>query len=309
MIRRKLPRTAAIVFGAALLWSTGGCARAQGSPAAGTDISAAAPRGPALWKVADTDTTIYLFGTIHALPESAPWLEGPPAAALASSDAIVTELAPGAVQDPANRQVIMAMALLPPDKNLRAMLGDAQRADYEAALAKLGLPIDAFDRFDPWFAAMTLTMLPVLKSGYKVDSGVEQVVEARAPATASRVALETVQAQMRLFDGLPAESQTAYLVTTARGIDQVVPTLDAMVEAWRTGNAERLAELMNAGLTDPVLADALLYARNRTWADWIDDRLDRPGTVFIAVGAGHLAGDKSVQDYLERRGIPAARTQ
>jgi uncharacterized protein YbaP (TraB family) len=32
-----------------------------------------------------------------------------------------------------------------------------------------------------------------------------------------------------------------------------------------------------------------------------------PGTVFVAVGAGHLAGKDSVQDYLAKGGIKAAR--
>ena len=58
-----------------------------------------------------------------------------------------------------------------------------------------------------------------------------------------------------------------------------------------------------------VLAEALLYARNDRWAEWIDTRMDSPGTVFVAVGAGHLAGAKSVQDYLTARGFTVDRVQ
>jgi uncharacterized protein YbaP (TraB family) len=57
------------------------------------------------------------------------------------------------------------------------------------------------------------------------------------------------------------------------------------------------------------VAEALLYSRNANWAEWIDTRLDEPGTVFIAVGAGHLAGAKSVQDYLAQKGITVARVK
>jgi hypothetical protein len=53
----------------------------------------------------------------------------------------------------------------------------------------------------------------------------------------------------------------------------------------------------------------LLTRRNARWAEWIDARLDRPGTVFLAVGAGHLAGRDSVQAMLEKRGIKAKRVQ
>ena len=47
--------------------------------------------------------------------------------------------------------------------------------------------------------------------------------------------------------------------------------------------------------------------RNANWADWIDKRLDKPGIVFLGVGAGHLAGRDSVQDLLDKRGIKSAR--
>lgn len=283
----------------------GGCAHA------GAPIAAAPPppQGPALWQVADEDTTIYLLGTVHALPANVDWFKGPIATALGASGELVTELPRGAVGDPASQRMIMGMAVLPPEKSLRDMLNPAQRASYEAALGKVGLPPAAFDRFEPWFAGMTLTMLPLLQNGYTTDSGVEQVVEAKAVAGAERDALETLEFQMKLFDELPPESQIAFLMATADNIDQVVPTLNAMVAAWQVGDAGKLAALMNAGMTDPVLAERLLYARNREWAAWIDERLDRPGTVFIAVGAGHLAGRMSVQDYLAERGLKPARVQ
>jgi len=66
---------------------------------------------------------------------------------------------------------------------------------------------------------------------------------------------------------------------------------------------------MNFADDDPAFAERLLIGRNRNWAEWLDERLDRPGTVFVAVGAGHLAGKESVQDQLAARGIGAARVQ
>jgi hypothetical protein len=98
-------------------------------------------------------------------------------------------------------------------------------------------------------------------------------------------------------------------MASADNIDEVVPMMDRMVAEWLEGDADGLTVLMNEGLTDPVLADALLYQRNKRWAEWIDERLDRPGTVFIAVGAGHLAGRDSVQDYLTRSGLTVTRVQ
>jgi uncharacterized protein len=85
--------------------------------------------------------------------------------------------------------------------------------------------------------------------------------------------------------------------------------LNRMVAEWAEGDADELAVIMNEGMTDPAVAEALLYSRNANWAEWIDTRLDQPGTVFIAVGAGHLAGAKSVQDYLAAKGITTMRVK
>ena len=48
--------------------------------------------GPALWKVADADTTIYLFGTVHALPQGKEWFDGRIERAFDASDEMVTEV-------------------------------------------------------------------------------------------------------------------------------------------------------------------------------------------------------------------------
>ena len=78
-----------------------------------------APTGPGLWKVADEDTTIYLFGTVHALPESVEWYRGPIEQALAQTQELVTEIPSGAALDPAAQQQVMTKALLADGRTLR----------------------------------------------------------------------------------------------------------------------------------------------------------------------------------------------
>lgn len=285
--------------------SISACADPRAAPAPTPPVG----RGPALWKVADADTTIYLFGTIHALPKDVEWYRGPVAEALAAAQVLVTEIAPGELTKPAVQQAFLARAMLPSGQSLRDMLNPEQRATYEAALPKLGLPAAAFDKVEPWLAAMTLSALPLLKGGYSLDAGVESAIESRSGAGKTRAALETVESQLRLFDEMPMEVQIAYLIGVAEQVDRVAPAMNGMVAAWARGDAERLASLMNDELDDPALAERLLYARNRDWAKWVEKRLAEPGTVFVAVGAGHLAGANSVQDYLTRAGTAVVRVQ
>lgn len=282
------------------------CATAQTAPVA--VAAAPAPSGPALWKVADEDTTIYLFGTVHALPKDVEWYRGPIAEALGAAQVLVTEVPTRELTTPAVQQAFLERARLPAGQSLRDLLTAEQRVTFEGAMAKAGLPVAAFDKVEPWFAAMTLSALPLLKGGYSREAGVESAIEGKA-GTKTRAALETIEGQLKLFDEMPMEVQTAYLASVADQIDRIVPSITAMVAAWARGDAEGLARLMNEDLDDPALAERLLYARNRNWAQWVAKRLDEPGTVFVAVGAGHLAGARSVQDYLARGGVAVTRVQ
>ena len=263
---------------------------------------------PALWLVADEDTRIYLFGTIHALRPGVPWFSGEVAQAFDSSDALVTEIADLGTLDAAHE--MLSRALLPTGESLRRKLPPEDLAGFEAALSKAGMPPAALDRFKPWYAAVVLSSLPLLRAGYKLDQGVEVQLAGRARDRGKRRdALETAAFQMGLFDSLPEPSQLAYLRQVTANVDDIASQVDTLIAEWGEGDAEGLARQMNADTSDPKLVEVLLGRRNRTWAEWIASRLDRPGTVFVAVGAGHLAGPDSVQDFLIARGIASRRVQ
>ncbi|MBS1239813.1 MAG: hypothetical protein H6R45_519 [Proteobacteria bacterium] len=80
-----------------------------------------------------------------------------------------------------------------------------------------------------------------------------------------------------------------------------------MLDRWLRGDAEALAALVNAEESDPALYKHILTDRNANWAGWIKTRLAAPGTVFVAVGAGHLAGKGSLQDQLRKLGLKSKR--
>src|SRR6187402_310159 len=134
-----------IATAAALSLTLSGCAGMQAH--AETPPPGAVP-GPALWKVADADTTIYLFGTVHALPQGKEWFDGRIERAFNASDELVTELDLG---DPATTAAEMLQAgTLPEGQTLRAMMTPADRMQYEEALISLGQRVDSFDRLEPW---------------------------------------------------------------------------------------------------------------------------------------------------------------
>lgn len=297
--------TAALALAA---FAFAGAARAE-APAAKPAAAAPAPKQlkPALWKVADADTTIYLFGTIHALPKGLVWLDGPVGKALDSSGELITEIpeVPAAEQ----QTTVMALGLLK-GETLRSLLPDGDRVAYEALLAKLKIPAEALDPMEPWLAGITLGVLPYKIAGYGPEDGVEAVLRKAALAKGTKLgALETVEYQLGLFDQLPRETQIKFLGEAVRDFDKSFAIIGTMTDEWGAGDPEGLGKLINENMDDPELAETLLYQRNRNWASWIAKRLDQPGTVFIAVGAGHLAGVQSVQDLLKAQGLTTTRVQ
>ncbi len=278
------------------------------APAAQAELPSG-PEGPALWKVADEDTTIYLFGTVHALPSDLVWYDAEIAEALNASDTVITEIRMDPASEAAMQQLAMQKGMSSDGTTLRSLLTEEQTATYEAALGGLGVPAEAFDPFEPWMAGLTLGVLPLLQQGYDLQAGVDKVILSKSGDT-PKDALETAEFQLSLFDGLPQDQQIEFLMAAAEGVDEAATMLNSMVAEWVEGDADGLAAIMNEGLEDEAFAEALLYNRNANWAEWIEARLDStPGTVFIAVGAGHLAGERSVQDYLEQREIETTRVQ
>ena len=295
-----------------VLAATATCALAWAIPAAAQTTPTEPPAvtvkdvDPALWVVKDEDTTVYLFGSVHLLKPGLGWFDDGVKTAFDSSDQLVLEL----VEPPAAevQALFGKFAMDQQGKALRSKMNDADRAVYEAALGKLGIPAPAFDPLEPWAAGITLSVVAMQKSGFDPNSGVEKQLTAAAKVSNKPIAgLETMEFQLSLFDTLPEAEQITFLVETAKLIDEVASTTDKMVDMWASAETESLGQLMNEGLTSRTLYDALLTKRNANWAKWISARMAKPGVTFIAVGAGHLAGPTSVQNLLPAYGLSATR--
>jgi len=278
-----------------------------------THAAAAPVLRPALWKVASGDTTIWLFGTIHALPKGLNWYKGSVAETFEHSDVLVTEIVEKSPEE--MRPIVIAKAMLPAGQSLREQLSPNDCKALERTLAANAMPVAAFDHYQPWYTAVALATMPLLASGYDPANGVDaQLGDKAAAAHRPHEALETPEYQLGLFGALPQPVQKRYLREVVDNLPKLKAELTGIIAAWQVGDAVRLAKLMNAGEDDPVLKQTLLINRNKAWAQWIKARLSRPGTgkpesVFIAVGAGHLAGEGSVQEQLRGLGIVATRVQ
>jgi len=262
---------------------------------------------PALWVVQDDDTAIYLFGTVHVLKPGLSWFDEAVWAAFSQSDEIMLEMIEPDQSTMA--AMIMKLAVNPDGPSLTEKLPAGKRAAYAKALADLGMPAAALDRFDPWFAGVTLSVAGLPKLGYNPESGAERTISAAAKTAGKKLGgLETPEQQLGYFDSLPEPLQLRFLVSTLDDLPEMASELDKMVGSWAAGDPDALAATLNESMREtPEIGKLLLSDRNARWAEWIEQRMKTPGNVFIAVGAGHLAGRDSVQAWLAKRHLTAKR--
>ncbi len=272
---------------------------------------ASARARPALWQVSDRDTTVYLFGTIHLLPKDYAWRTPTFEKAVAGSQGLVVET----IVDTKNPQALAAeMARLgfrPGLPPLAARVPPAKRALLEATITKTGVPRSAFDRMETWAAAFVLLGTQFKDLGLSGDAGVETVLRTSFTEAGKTIGqLETNSEQLSLFDRLPETAQLSLLEGAIDAPTEMRGQFQDMLGAWARGDVARIGATFNEDLAgSPELREALLRRRNVNWTRWIQRRMAAPGSVLVAVGAGHLAGSDSVVGMLQRDGYRVRRIQ
>jgi len=263
---------------------------------------------PAMWKLSDQDTTIYLFGTVHVLPKDLKWRTARFDAASNEAQELVLEIADN--DDAA--AVAQTYAKLAASPGLPPVLDRVpadKRAKLAALIEKAGLKPEQLNPFETWAVAIQIGAAMYRDIGASPADGVENSL--RSGVGQKKVsALETTEQQLGYFDTMPEEVQRKLLVSMIDDAESAATDFQAMLKAWSSGDIEAIARTFDDELRNaPEIAEVLIDRRNQAWVQWLKRRLDQPGTVMVAVGAGHLAGKGSVIDLLERDRLKVERVQ
>jgi uncharacterized protein YbaP (TraB family) len=281
-----------------------------GAMAAGPAAAAPVQAKPALWKVADEDTTIYLFGTFHLLPRDVAWRTPTIDKAIAGSDTLVMEI--GDIDDPAKLAVpLIQLGISSGHPPLLERVPADKRDALKAMIAESGVPAPVFDGMETWAAALMLAGVEFKRLGLDPDAGVERsLIGAWRASGKPVIGLETAEQQFGFFDALSEDAQRKFLVALLESPDKAKTEFAGMLAAWETGDVDGVARTFDDETQmSAELRTAIMAKRNANWAEWLNARLAKPGTVFVAVGAGHLAGADSVLAKLAARGLKVTRLQ
>ena len=265
------------------------------------DIPSVDDRDPILYVLEDADSRVYLLGSLHVLNADAYPLPDDVEAAYADAEAVAFEID---MADMASLQsAVMSRATYADGRTLQDAMGD----DFAKLEALVGPNAAQFSGFEPWAVQLTLMPLAIQSAGYDAESGIDLHFLGRAQADGKeRLALETAESQMDIFDTMPEADQVAMLVETLDEWEALPDRFREMVSAWETGDEEAMAALMN-DMPESV-RPALLHDRNAAWVPQIEAMLAREGEdVLVVVGAGHLSGAESVIAMLREKGYTLTR--
>ena len=265
---------------------------------------------PALWAVSDADTTVYLFGTIHLLPSDYAWRTPRFDQAVNGSQQLVVETIIDEKNPLAMMSAMSSLAFsqgLPP---LADRVPPQKRAALAAAIKKSGMPPQALDRMETWAAAFILLGNQFKEMGLQSE-GVEAVLRREFASKGKTIGqLESNVQQLSFFDTLPEEAQRALLEGAIDDPRNATEDFKGMLAAWVRGDVASIAKTFDRDLgSTPALQHALIRRRNANWTKWIEQRMAVPGSVLVAVGAGHLAGKHSVVELLKQGGYRVKRIQ
>jgi uncharacterized protein YbaP (TraB family) len=245
-----------------------------------------------------------LLGSLHLLKQDAYPLATVIGSAYADSRKIVFETDIAALQEPAMQAKMLQLGLYPEGQNLLQDLDGSTRKLLEKKMGALGLPLEQFARFKPWFIALTLTTLELQRMGFNPMYGLDIHFFNKARTDAKEIGfLEPAEFQLNLLGNMVKKDQIAFLNQTLKDLETVNELTADLVKFWKAGNATGLHELLYRSFKDyPDIHDRLLIQRNKKWVEEIEVQMRENKNVLFIVGAGHLVGPESVVDLLKKRG-------
>ncbi len=265
---------------------------------------------PALWVVKGPHATVFLFGTVHVLKKDEPWRSERINAAIKQSGSLWLEI-PN-VDDPQSMQPIIMQLGLDQAHPLSSKLTAEQVAKLDKIAKSIGMPNGAgsLEPLKPWLAAITVSVAPIMLAGYDPNSGVESVLKPEFDKAGKPVkGFETAEQQIHYFADLSEKAQVDYLSSELDDYDGAVDKFKKIVADWYAGDEKALDEALSAELREkhPDLYQLLVVKRNEGFVRQIEDLLKRDGSVFIAIGAGHLVGKDGLPEMLKKLGYKVVK--
>jgi uncharacterized protein YbaP (TraB family) len=199
---------------------------------------------------------------------------------------------------------MMAMGLYPEGQSLHQNIPAEMQVSLKKKMTNLGMPLEHFARFRPWFLAVTLTVLELQRLGFSLEYGIDIHFYGKAGTDEKEIAfLEPADFQLDLLGKMNARDQNAFLGQTLEDLNVADRMADDMLKYWKRGDVDNLYAILFKSFEDyPQIENRLLRRRNLDWAKKIEEMMSEDKNILVIVGAGHLIGPGSVVALLKEKG-------
>ncbi len=247
----------------------------------------------------------YIFGTHHLAPLKVLTENKPAMDAFKEVSAVVTEV--DMTQDPMKLQAAMAPFMLAPtDSTLSKVLTPEQYEKVSAVFNELtGFPILAMDPYRPMVVSTNISMLTVMKSipDFNLSEQLDTYIGGQGKALGKKnLAFETAEQQAEiLFASTPIAEQAKALVEMAEDTEKLVSNSKRLNDAYFAHDLENLFKISMEEEENPEFMEKLLDKRNADWLTKLPAMMNGQ-SVFVGVGAMHLAGPQGLVEGLRKLG-------
>lgn len=263
-----------------------------------------------LWKITgnNLDKPSYLFGTHHVAPitvlDSVPGFND----ALNSVDKVYGELIMSEANTPQTQQIMMQAGMAPQDSTLTAVLTAAQADSLDTMLKKYMGPMAGIAQFNALKPAMVSTVISMVQAQmafptFNMQEQLDSEIQNRGAALGKEIGgLETIEEQCQALFGSSIIDQADDLMNMVRNDNRSLEMAHKLAKAYLAGDLNAMLALIE----EPEMgmgtgADRLINNRNANWVRFMAGLLPT-ASVLIAVGAGHLPGDKGLISLLRKSG-------
>lgn len=267
--------------------------------------AAAEPGHPVtMWLVEGEQNRVYLLGSVHLLREQDHPLPAVIDSAYADAESLYMEIDMDDLDPFATQAAVNRLGLLADGVSLRDVMGEPRYSEAERRAAALDIPFELLSRSEPWYAAITVEQLALMRIGFNPAYGVEMHLTGKAVSDGKSIhGLETVEEQLQLLDGLPIDAQRDLLMQTLTDASEIQGLMDELIVAWRRGDVAFLEQVLLDDIGEfPQLYATIVADRNRRWVETIDGLIADDDDYLVIVGALHLIGADGVPALLEGRG-------
>lgn len=264
---------------------------------------------PAYWVISDDDTEILLVGTVHmgrpgqlSLPEEI-------TQSLPLADRIYLEADVDLRKGPAGSDGMEALGRLPEGTTLRDML---PRDVYDRLVRKLkAIDVDmkVVENYRPWAISLMMQVVHINKMGFRHEDGVEAMITELAEQAGIQIhGLEARNTAFSYLKEMSSDAEVDALASSLDEMDEVEAYLEQIMLTWQNGDLPAMERLLVDSMAEtPEFAEAILFRRTRDWVVRTVNLMEVPGVFIMAVGAGHLLGEKGMPALLREAGLSVRR--